>query len=87
LADRGTQGLRQFIHPDCGIRNRHLDGLILERQQDCQGKVEKFANTAIIGIAIVLLGFLLFFEKGKNRKGIVPTKTMLSALFVVAAVI
>jgi len=49
--------------------------------------VEKFANTAIIGIAIVLLGFLLFFEKGKNRKGIVPTKTMLSALFVVAAVI
>ncbi|MFZ0449521.1 MAG: hypothetical protein WAL98_09770 [Desulfatiglandaceae bacterium] len=46
-----------------------------------------FQNMAIIGIAIVLLGFLLLFEKGKNRKGIVPTKTMLSALFVVAAVI
>jgi hypothetical protein len=42
---------------------------------------------AIIGIAAVLLGFLLFFEREKNRKGIVPTKTMLSALFVVAAVI
>jgi len=36
----------------------------------------------IIGIAAVLLEFLLFFEKGKNRKGIVPTKTVLSALFV-----
>ncbi|MEJ2025707.1 MAG: lysoplasmalogenase family protein, partial [Deltaproteobacteria bacterium] len=44
-------------------------------------------NMAIIGIGIALLGFLLFFEKRKNRKGIVPTKTMLSALFVVAAAI
>ena len=41
----------------------------------------------IIGIGIALLGFLLFFEKRKNRKGIVPTKTMLSTLFVVAAAI
>jgi uncharacterized membrane protein YhhN len=49
--------------------------------------VNNFQNMAIIGIAAVLLGFLLFFEKGKNRKGIVPIKTMLSALFVVAAVI
>jgi len=29
--------------------------------------VANFQNMAIIGIAIVLLGFLLLFEKGKNR--------------------
>ena len=46
-----------------------------------------FQDMAIIGIGFVLLGFLLFFEKRKNRKGIVPTKTMLSALFVFAAAI
>jgi len=49
--------------------------------------MDNLQNMAIIGIAAVLLGLLLFFEKGKNRKGIVPTKTVLSALFVVAAVI
>jgi uncharacterized membrane protein YhhN len=49
--------------------------------------VDNFQNMTIIGIAAVLLGSLLFFEKGKNRKGIVPTKTVLSALFVAAAII
>jgi len=44
-------------------------------------------NMVIIGAAVVLLGFLLFFEKRGIRKGIIPTKTVLSALFVVAAVV
>jgi len=39
----------------------------------------------IILIAAALLGLLLFFEKEENRKGIVPTKTILSALFVITA--
>lgn len=39
----------------------------------------------IIGVAAVLLGFLLLFEYKKSRKGILPIKTVTSALFVVAA--
>lgn len=37
-------------------------------------------------LAIVLLVVLLFFEKQENRKGMLPTKTVLSLLFIVAAV-
>jgi len=36
--------------------------------------------------AIVLLVGLLIFEKRENRKGLLPTKTMLSLLFIVTAI-
>jgi len=36
--------------------------------------------------AIVLLVGLLFFEKRENRKGMLPTKTVLSLLFIVTAI-
>jgi uncharacterized membrane protein YhhN len=36
--------------------------------------------------AIVLLAGLLFFEKKENRKGLLPTKTVLSLLFIVTAI-
>ena len=36
--------------------------------------------------AIVLLAFLLFFEKRENRKGMLPTKTVLSLLFIATAI-
>jgi uncharacterized membrane protein YhhN len=37
-------------------------------------------------LAFVLLVGLLVFEKGQNRKGLLPTKTVLSLLFIVTAV-
>ena len=37
-------------------------------------------------LAIVLLVGLLFFEKRENRKGLLPTKTVLSLLFIVTAI-
>jgi uncharacterized membrane protein YhhN len=36
--------------------------------------------------AIVLLVVLLFFEKRENRKGMLPTKTVLSLLFIITAI-
>ena len=36
--------------------------------------------------AIVLLVGLLFFEKRENRKGMLPTKTVLSLLFIITAI-
>jgi uncharacterized membrane protein YhhN len=42
-------------------------------------------NFIIILLAILLLSGLLFFEKKENRQGLVPTKTVLSALFIAAA--
>jgi uncharacterized membrane protein YhhN len=36
--------------------------------------------------AIVLLAGLLFFEKRENQKGILPTKTTLSLLFIITAI-
>jgi len=44
------------------------------------------ANTVILLPAIVLLASVLRFEKTENRKGLVPAKGLLSALFVAAAV-
>ena len=40
----------------------------------------------LIVLAFVLLVGLLFFEKKENRKGLLPTKTVLSLLFIVTAV-
>lgn len=37
-------------------------------------------------LAIVLLMGLLFFEKRENRKGMLPTKTVLSLLFIITAI-
>jgi uncharacterized membrane protein YhhN len=37
-------------------------------------------------LAIVLLVCLLFFEKKENRKGMLPTKTVLSLLFIITAI-
>ena len=44
-------------------------------------------NFTILIPAIVLLGLLLNFEKEVNRKGMVPTKTILSCLFIITAVV
>jgi uncharacterized membrane protein YhhN len=41
----------------------------------------------IMVIAPVLLGLLLYFEKGENRRGMVPTKATLSLLFIVTALV
>ena len=40
----------------------------------------------LLVLAIVLLAGLLFFEKWKNPNGILPTKTVLSLLFIVTAI-
>ena len=40
----------------------------------------------ILLLAAVLLILLLFFEKKENRKGLLPTKTILSLLFILTAV-
>ena len=40
----------------------------------------------LLVLAIVLLVGLLFFEKRENRKGLLPTKTVLSLLFIVTAI-
>jgi len=42
--------------------------------------------TALLFLAVVLLVGLLYFEKKAYRGGILPTKTVLSLLFIVAAV-
>jgi uncharacterized membrane protein YhhN len=42
-------------------------------------------NIPIIVLAAILLLWLLFLEKRENRKAMVPTKALLSALFVIAA--
>jgi uncharacterized membrane protein YhhN len=44
-------------------------------------------NTAIIIAAALLLAGLLFFENNGNQKGKLPTKTVLSCLFIIAAVL
>jgi uncharacterized membrane protein YhhN len=44
-------------------------------------------NIAIIIISAVLLVGLLYFEKTGNRKGAIPTKTVLSLFFVIAALV
>ena len=42
-------------------------------------------NALIIVVAITLLAGLLFFEKNRNQKGKLPTKTILSCLFIFTA--
>ena len=44
-------------------------------------------NSVIIAAALLLLGGLLYFEKKENRTGVLLTKTPLSALFIVAALV
>ena len=44
-------------------------------------------NILIIFLAAGLLGGLLYFEKEVNRKGLIPTKTVLSCLFILTAVV
>lgn len=44
-------------------------------------------NFSILIPAIILLGLLLHFEKEVNRKGMVPSKTILSCLFILTAVV
>jgi uncharacterized membrane protein YhhN len=44
-------------------------------------------NSVIIVIAVVLLAGLIFFEKTGNRKGVIPTKTILSLFFVIAVIV
>ncbi|MEA3471323.1 MAG: lysoplasmalogenase [Thermodesulfobacteriota bacterium] len=44
-------------------------------------------NSVIIVLAAVLLVGLLFFEKTGNRKGVIPTKTILSLFFVIAVIV
>ncbi|MBW2637086.1 MAG: lysoplasmalogenase [Deltaproteobacteria bacterium] len=44
-------------------------------------------NIIIIVIAVVLLTGLLFFEKTGNRKGVIPTKTILSCFFVITVIV
>jgi uncharacterized membrane protein YhhN len=44
-------------------------------------------NVLIIILAAILLCGVLFFEKRENRRGLVPTKTLLSLLFIVAVLI
>jgi uncharacterized membrane protein YhhN len=41
----------------------------------------------IIILALILLGGLLYFEKQGNRKRVLPTKTLLSCLFIVTALV
>lgn len=44
-------------------------------------------NTVIVLAAVVLLVGLLFFEKNGNQKGKLPTKTILSCLFILTALV
>ena len=44
-------------------------------------------NTVIIIAAAALLAGLLFFEKNENQKGKLPTKTILSSLFILTALL
>ena len=44
-------------------------------------------NTLIIFLAVTLLAGLLFFEKNGNQKGKLPTKTILSCLFIFTALV
>jgi uncharacterized membrane protein YhhN len=44
-------------------------------------------NVVIIILAAVLLIGLLFFEKNRNRKGLLPSKTALSLLFIIAVLV
>ena len=44
-------------------------------------------NTLIILFALLLLSGLLYFEKKENRKGLLPTKSILSALFIIAVLV
>jgi len=44
-------------------------------------------NTAIVILALLLMPTLLYFEKKVVRQGMLPTKSALSLLFIVAAVI
>jgi uncharacterized membrane protein YhhN len=44
-------------------------------------------NSMIILVGFILLGGLLFFEKKENLKGLLPTKTALSVLFVLCAAV
>ena len=44
-------------------------------------------NGLIVILALILLTTLLYLEKRGNRKGLLPTKTVLSMLFVVAALL
>jgi len=44
-------------------------------------------NILIIILAAILLPGLLFYENKENRKGMVPTKTVLSLLFVLAVLV
>jgi uncharacterized membrane protein YhhN len=44
-------------------------------------------NALIIILAAILLCGVIFFEKRENRGGLVPTKTLLSLLFIVAVLI
>ena len=44
-------------------------------------------NIVIITLAAVLLGGLLYYEKKENRNGRLITKTVLSSLFILAAVV
>jgi uncharacterized membrane protein YhhN len=48
---------------------------------------ENMGNAMIIVPAIILLGVVLWFEKTENRSGLVPTKGLLSCLFVATAVV
>jgi uncharacterized membrane protein YhhN len=44
-------------------------------------------NSLIIAGASILLAGLLYFEKAENRRGLVPVKSALSVLFVLAAIV
>jgi uncharacterized membrane protein YhhN len=44
-------------------------------------------NSLIIACAAILLGGLLYFEKGENRRGLIPVKSALSLLFVLALIV
>ena len=49
--------------------------------------IESMLNELIIVLAILLLSALLYFEKTGNQKGKLPTKTLLSCLFIFAALV
>jgi uncharacterized membrane protein YhhN len=44
-------------------------------------------NILIIILAVILLGGLLYFEKQGNPKWVLPTKTLLSCLFIITALL
>ena len=44
-------------------------------------------NVLIIILATILLSGVLFFEKRENRRGLVPTKALLSLLFILAVLV